>query len=119
VSMAQAKLLSIAAIGDEELVSGLRLAGISKYYVIKDNHDVREEVRKALGELMNEPSTGIIVIPEDYAEYVEDILNRVRGGKRITPVIVEVPPKSGTKHKDVVGYYKAFIKTSIGFDVEI
>jgi len=30
VSVAQAKLLSIAAIGDEEMVSGLRLAG--KYF---------------------------------------------------------------------------------------
>ncbi len=119
MSMAQAKLLSIAAIGDEELVSGLRLAGISKYYVIKDNHDVREEVRKALGELMNEPSVGIIVIPENYAEYVEDMLRHFREGKRITPVIIEVPPKSGSKYKDVVGYYKTFIKASIGFDVEI
>ncbi len=118
MSMAQAHL-NIAAIGDEELISGLRLAGISKYHVIKGNHNIREDVRKALGELINEPDIGVIVIPEDYAEYVEDILNRVMGGKRITPVIIEVPPKSGTKHKDVVGYYKAFIKASIGFDVEI
>jgi len=118
VSMAQAHL-NIAAIGDEELVNGLRLAGISKYYVIKDNHDVREEVRKALGELINEPIIGVIVIPEDYVEYVEDILRHIREGKRITPVIIEVPPKFGSKYKDVTGYYKAFIKASIGFDVEI
>ena len=113
------KYLGIAAIGDEDLVNGLRLAGVSRYYVIKGNHDTREEVRKALCELVNEPDIGIVVIPEDYAEYVEDVVTRIREERRMTPVIVEVPPKFGTKYKDVTGFYKAIIKESIGFDVEI
>jgi len=117
--MTQARHPGIAVIGDEELVSGLRLAGTSRYYVIKGSHDIREEVAKALGELIDEPSIAVIVIMEDYAEYVEDLLASVRERKGMTPVIIEVPSKFGTKYTDIVGYYRAFIKQSTGFDVEI
>jgi vacuolar-type H+-ATPase subunit F/Vma7 len=113
------KHLDIAVIGDEELVSALRLAGSSRYYVIKDDHDVRENVRKALAELIAEPDVGIVVMLEDYAQYVEDLLTRVRKGRAITPVIIEVPSKFGTKYPDVREYYRASIRASIGFEVEI
>ncbi len=119
VSTMPAKHLAIAVIGDKDLVSGLRLAGVSRYYTIEDGHDAQGDVRKALSELIHDPNVGIIVIQEDQAKYVEDLLTQVRKGKRTTPVIVEVPSKFGTKYKDVTAFYKAFIKQSIGFDVEI
>lgn len=87
--------------------------------MIKGDHDTCEDVRKALGELIDEPGIGIIVILEDYVEYVKDLLTQVREGRRMIPVIIEVPPKFGTKYKDVVGHYKKFIRESIGFDIEI
>ena len=111
--------LDIAVIGDEDLVSGLRLAGVSRYYVIKDNHDTAEEVRQALTELIGKPEIGIIAIQEDYSQYVGDLMTQVQEGKNLTPVIIEVPSKYGTKHEDVSGYYRAYIRKSIGFDVEI
>lgn len=113
------KHLDIAVIGDEELVSALRLAGSSRYYMIKGDHDVRENVRKALAELIAEPDVGIVVMLEDYAQYVEDLLTRVRKGRAITPVIIEVPSKFGTKYPDVREYYRASVRASIGFEVEI
>ena len=111
--------LDIAVIGDEELVNALRLAGISKYYTIKGDHDVRDNVRKALTELLAGPDVGIVIILEDYAEYVEDLVTQVKKGKGTTPVIVEVPSKFGTKYPDIRGYYRALIRESIGFEVEI
>ncbi len=116
--MTPIKQLDIAVIGDEELVNALRLAGISKYYTIKGD-DVPENVRKALAELLAEPDIGIVVMLEDYAQYVEDLLTQVRKGRGITHVIVEVPSKFGTKSPDIRGYYRALIRASIGFDVEI
>ena len=113
------KHLNIAAIGDEDLVSGLRLASLSRYYVIKGNHNAREDVRRALSELIDEPNISVVMILEDYVEYVEDLLARVRERRRMTPVIIEVPPKFGTKYKDVAEHYKKFIRESIGFDIEI
>ena len=111
--------LDIAVVGDEELVNALRLAGISKYYMMKGNHDIRENVRKALTELLAEPDVGIVIILEDYVEYVEDLVTQVKKGKGTTPVIVEVPSKFGTKHPDIREYYRALIRESIGFEVEI
>jgi vacuolar-type H+-ATPase subunit F/Vma7 len=111
--------LDIAVIGDEELVNAMRLAGISKHYTIKGNHDIRDNVRKSLTELLAEPDIGIAIILEDYAEYVDDLVAQVKKGKGTTPVIVEVPSKFGTKHPNIREYYRALIRESIGFEVEI
>ena len=111
--------LDIAVIGDEELVNALRLAGVSKHYTIKGNHDIRDNVRKALTELLARPDVGIAIILEDYVEYVEDLVAQVKKGKGTIPVMVEVPSKFGTKYPDIRKYYRALIRESIGFEVEI
>ena len=113
------KQLDIAVIGDEELVNALRLAGISKHYTIKGDHDIRDNVRKALTELLAEPDIGIVIILEDYVEYVEDLVTQIKKGKGTTPVIAEVPSKFGTKYPDIRKYYRSLIRESIGFEVEI
>jgi len=113
------KQLNIAIIGDEDLVSGLRLAGVSRYYVIKDSSNIGEDVSKALSSLIDEPDIGIVAIQEDYVKYVEDLMAQVKQEKRMTPVIIELPSKYGTKYLDVAEYYKGYIRKSIGFDVEI
>ncbi len=113
------KQMGIAVIGDEDLVNGMRLAGISRYYLIKDNHNVAEDVRQALNKLIGEADVGVIVILEAYAEYVGDLLTQVKQGRKMTPVIVEVPLRSGTSYGDTKEYYKAYIRKYIGFDVEI
>jgi len=111
--------LDIAVIGDEELVNALRLAGVSRHYTAKGDHDIRENVRKALTELLAEPDIGIVILLEDYTQYVEDLVSRIKKGKGTTPVIIEVPSKFGTKYSDIREYYMALIRESIGFEVEI
>ncbi|MFP3880471.1 MAG: V-type ATP synthase subunit F [Dehalococcoidia bacterium] len=111
--------LNIAVIGDEELVNALRLAGISNYHTIKGDRDVGEDVRKALTELLGQPDVGIVIILEDYAQHVEDMLAQVRKRKGMMPVIIEAPSKFGTRYPDTKGYYRALIRESIGFEVEI
>ena len=117
--MISIKHLNIAVIGDEDLVSALRLAGVNRYYIIKGNHETGEDVRRALTELIDEPEVGIIAIQEDYTKYVEDLMTQVEEGKSLTPVIIEVPSKYGTKYEDVTEYYKEYIRKFIGFDVEV
>jgi vacuolar-type H+-ATPase subunit F/Vma7 len=117
--MTPIKELDIAVIGDEDLVNALRLGGISKRYMIEDTHDVAENVRKAMTELLAEPDIGVAIILEDYAQYIEDLVSQVRKKKGTTVVIVEVPSKFGTKYPDTRGYYRALIRESIGFEIEI
>ena len=111
--------LDIAVIGDEELVNALRLAGVSRHYMIRGDSSAHENVRKALTELIAEPDMGIVIILEDYAQYVEDLVAQVRIKRALAPVIIEVPSKFGTKYPDVREYYRVLIRESIGFDVEI
>ncbi|MCD6452929.1 MAG: V-type ATP synthase subunit F [Dehalococcoidales bacterium] len=117
--MMQIKQLDIVIIGDEDLVSGLRLAGVRRYYIIKDEANPAKEVRWALSEVMDDLDVGVIVILEDYVEHAKDLVTRVRERKGMPPVIVEVPSKYGTHYSDVAGYYKTYIRKSIGFDIEI
>jgi len=116
--MVDIKHLDIAVIGDEDLVNGLRLAGVSRYHIIEDG-DSAEEVRKAISEELAEPGVGIIVILEDYAKHVEDLVARAQEKKVSPPVVIEVPSKYGTRYEDVAQYYKAYIRKFIGFDIEI
>lgn len=111
--------LDIAVIGDKDLVNGLRLAGASKYHVVTEQGDAREDVRSALGNFLDDPDVGTVVMLEDYGEYARDLVARVRKGKHATPVIVEVPSKFGTTRGDPREYYKALVRESIGFDIEI
>ena len=109
--------LEIAVIGDEDLVSALRLAGVRRYRVIKE--DDSEELKQALTEFINDPAVGIIVVLEGYMGQVEELLTQAKERKTSPPVVIEVPSKFGTRYGDVTQYYKAYIRKFIGFDIEI
>ena len=117
--MISIKHLNIAVIGDEDLVSVLRLAGVSRYHIIKGGNEIEQDVRQVLTKLIGEPEIGIIALQEDYAKYAEDLTAQVQERESLTPVIIEVPSKYGTKHEDVTEYYKSYIKKIIGFDIQI
>ena len=68
--------LDIAVIGDEDLVNGLRTAGLSRYCSLSGGDGIREEVRGFLKELLDDPGVGIVVLLEDYREHVEDLLGK-------------------------------------------
>jgi vacuolar-type H+-ATPase subunit F/Vma7 len=116
--MMNIRQLDIAVIGDEDLVNGLRLAGVRRYRIVGEG-DSGEEVRQALNELTAEADVGIIVILEDYVKHVEDLMTQIKERKVSPPVFVEVPSKYGTHYGDVAKYYKAYIRKFIGFDIEI
>ena len=111
--------LTIAIIGDEDLVNAMRLSGVSRYTVIKVDQNTREETRQAFTALLKDPSIGIIVLQEDYVDHVQDLITKFKQSKKMTPIIIDVPSKFGTKHRDVKQYYKTYIKGYIGFDIEI
>jgi V/A-type H+-transporting ATPase subunit F len=115
--MINVRQLEIAVVGDEDLVSSMRLAGVRRYRIVTEGD--KEEVRQALTELLDEPGVGIIVILEDYMEYVADLISQAQERKTSPPVVIEVPSKYGTRYKDVTRYYKAYIRRFIGFDIEI
>jgi vacuolar-type H+-ATPase subunit F/Vma7 len=117
--MTAANILRLAVIGDEDLVNGLRLAGVSRYYVIPDNDSSAEEVRNAFSDLMQDAGVGIIALQEEYIVHVQDLIVKIKDSKRLTPIIVEVPSRYGTCYGDVCTYYKDYVRAFTGFAVEI
>lgn len=113
------KLVNIAVIGDEDLVSSLRLAGISNYRLISANKDTEVAVQQALAELIEETEVGIVVLQEDFAPHVSEMVARVKQSKQMTPIIIEVPSRYKLEHGDVAKYYRLFIRQFIGFDIGI
>ena len=111
--------LNIVAIGDEDMVNGLRLAGVTSFHIIGDDDATGEETRKALETAASEDGVGIIAIQEEHAALAEDIIKRVKARKNLTPIIIEVPSKFGTRFSDVAAYYKSYVREFTGFDVEI
>ena len=111
--------MDIAVIGDMELVSTLRLAGLRKTRAIQGERNLADDIRKSLEEFVSDPDVGVVVIMEDYAEMVESTLAKLRQAKGVLPVVVQVPSKRGTRYPDVIGYYKQFCREFLGFDIEI
>ena len=60
--------MDIAVIGDQELVSALKLAGIRKTRVIQSDRSAAADIRKALDEYTNDPDVGVIVVLEEFTE---------------------------------------------------
>ncbi len=112
--------LGIAAIGDEDLINGMRLAGISKYYIVKEiDQNIAENVREALSKLIADSEVGIIIILEEYKSHISDFMSNRKREKKLIPIIIDVPSKFGTKYEDITRYYEKIIKQSIGFDVRL
>ncbi len=111
--------MQVAVIGDLDLVSALRLAGVRKTRTIEGGSHTAEQVREALKAYVSDPEVGVVLLLEDYAELADDVVSQHRLSKSVLPVIVEVPPKSGTRHPDVVGYYRQVSREFLGFDIVI
>lgn len=110
---------TIAAIGDSDLATLMRLSGLSRFYVMEKSDSLESDVRSKMKELVGEENISIIAIQAEYAEYVRDIINAVSDDKRLTPVIIEVPARSGKGSEDASKYYRAFVRKYVGFDIEI
>lgn len=117
--MTSIQQLGIYAVGDEDMVNGFRLAGLSRYRIVKDDADARENLGRLMSELVDETGVGIIILQEDYLPYVENIVQRIREEKRLLPLIVEVPSKHGTVYEDISSYYSTMIRRFVGFDIQI
>ncbi len=112
--------LDVAIIGNRDQTSLMRMAGVNKYRCLtEDGEELAENIRKALNDFLNDPAIGIIMIPENWIIHASDITEKIRKDRRISTVIVEIPPDFSAERLDVKAYYKAYTKKLIGFNVEI
>lgn len=106
-------------IGTADQVTFMRLAGIGAWRIIREDSTVADQVRTALHDLSSDPSVGIIIIPEECARHIRDILEEFSRRKSTVPVIVEIPTSLDQKASDIKEFYQSYAKRLIGFSIEI
>jgi vacuolar-type H+-ATPase subunit F/Vma7 len=114
------KDLDIAIIGTRDQTALMRLAGVERYRIIDDHDpDMKEKVRSALTDFSSDASIGIIMIPDDWKEHVEDILKFIGESKKVSTVVIGIPTGYSTEKESVKEYYKEYTRRLIGFNIEI
>ncbi|HII06211.1 MAG TPA: V-type ATP synthase subunit F [Methanotrichaceae archaeon] len=105
--------MKIAVIGDSDTVSGFRLGGVTVSYAVK----AVEPIDAILRELIADEMIGVVVITERVADANRSAIDEANKGKKtITPIIVEIPDKSGPIVREV-DPLKALIKSAIGVEI--
>ncbi len=110
----------IAVIGSRDEVNLLRLTGIRKYVVFdEDDRALREKLRTVFSELTGDPSVGLILVPDEWMDFVRDMVRKLRAGKRVRTVVIEYPARYREEKPDVRRFYSRLTRSLIGFNVEI
>jgi vacuolar-type H+-ATPase subunit F/Vma7 len=110
--------LGLAVIGGEDLVNGMRLAGITRCRVVPDERQTAE-IREALASFAADTGIAIIVIQEEHAAAVTAELERLREARRHVPVVLPVASRKAARELDARQYYREYLRKFIGFDIEV
>jgi len=108
----------IAVLADPELIGALRLAGLRKTVALQaGDADTRLAVVETLQDWLRNEEVGVILVAENLAAMAEDVIASPRKGKRLLPVIVEVPSREGSRHGDAADYYKKLSRDFLGLEI--
>ena len=113
------RILNIAVIGDDDLVNGMRFAGLSRYATISSHGQECDEVTKALSEFLDDSEIGLIGIQEKYVQFVRGLVDSINANNRTTPVIIELPSRCAESPDDAAKFYDSYAKNCIGFGIQI
>lgn len=102
---------SVAVIGDVDTITGFKLGGVTKGYVV----NTEDEAKKALDELI-ENKISIIIITQKIADEIREYINKTIGSE-IVPMIIEIPDKNGESETDN-DQMRSLIKRVIGVDIK-
>ena len=86
--------------------TGMRLAGVDGVVV----HE-REELRKALEDVLTDKTVGIVLLTEKFGREFPDIIDTFRLERKL-PLLVEIPDRHGTGRKK--DFITSYITEAIG-----
>lgn len=102
----------VVVVGDQDTVTGFRLAGVDNTHVHQGEAETREFVRSAV-----DRDAGIVVITQSVAEEIRGYLDRVRRERAlVSPVFVEIPDRAGPRGEDRL---QQLIKRVLGTEVSL
>ena len=86
--------------------TGMRLAGVEGVVV----HS-REELKKALDEVLADREIGIVLLTEKFGRDYPDLVNQIKLDYK-TPLFVEIPDRHGTGRKP--NFITSYVNEAIG-----
>jgi vacuolar-type H+-ATPase subunit F/Vma7 len=107
----------IVVMADPELVDAMRLAGVRRTRALRAGPGTAAAVDETLREWLAAEDIGVIVIGADHAELARGLISAFRKGKRISPVIVEVPSQNGSWQADATQYYQQLGREFLGLEI--
>ena len=105
--------MKIVAIGDEDTIIGMQLAGVKEAFV-RDNS---EQVLTLLRELSTREDVAVILITEKLASNAQDLISQIQQEKTY-PIIVEIPDKSGKLEKETDAL-KDLVRRAVGVELDV
>eukprot|EP00928_Gymnodinium_smaydae_P050619 TRINITY_DN34175_c0_g1_i1.p1 TRINITY_DN34175_c0_g1~~TRINITY_DN34175_c0_g1_i1.p1 ORF type:complete len:134 (-),score=32.68 TRINITY_DN34175_c0_g1_i1:127-528(-) len=92
--------MKIAAIGDEDTITGMVLAGIGhvdgqgkKNFMIVDSKTHQKDLEEKFHELTNRKDVGMILITQGCADDIRYAVDAYSASGRVVPTILEIPSK--------------------------
>jgi vacuolar-type H+-ATPase subunit F/Vma7 len=107
----------IAILADPELVDAMRLAGIRRTRALRAHGGAAAAIGETLREWLATDEIGVIIIGADHAALARELISGLRRGKRISPVIIEVPSRDGAWQADAVQYYQRLGREFLGLEI--
>jgi vacuolar-type H+-ATPase subunit F/Vma7 len=107
----------IAVLADPELVDALRLAGVRRARALRAGSDAASIITEALREWLAADEVGLVVVGADHAALAREAVGEFRRGRRLLPVIVEVPAQDGAWPADATEYYQRMGREYLGLEI--
>lgn len=104
----------IAVVGDLNVATGFRLAGIRRVYAVESTV-ADDRLKKLLAELCSDPKVGIIAVTDDLTARVKKNVSSEKG----FPIIVEIPKLQAPRFSGAKEYYESQTTKILGFGIEL
>lgn len=108
----RSELMKISVIGDSTTVLGFKLAGVKETVETQDPSKALEDLRR----LFKDKEIGLIIITEKLADKLREEIDKLTEGV-VTPLIVEIPDKSGTIERKV-DPIKELVRRAVGVEIK-
>ena len=105
--------MKVMAIGDEDTIIGLQLAGVKETIVFDDS----DRIEHTLMELSRQEDVAVILITERLAAQAQELIAQIQQ-ERTYPVIIEIPDKGGKIEKET-DMLRELVKQAVGVELEI
>jgi V/A-type H+-transporting ATPase subunit F len=107
----------VAVIGDEPFVTGFRLAGVKKWYIIDitaNEETLRNKLRDIFSRIYEDYKVGVVIVHDSLKNIVEKIRKTVT-----YPVIIYIPSLSTAGKINIKEYYSSILRAYLGISVEV